>query len=90
MNAENYGPDMSTIPGPRSFSLVAPVALSEYFSVTLSLLNLLEKSLGRSKPATRLAKNSLRGTAPLLYTAKIQHRKFETNNLRKGIVRPYI
>ncbi len=30
-----------------------PVALPEYFSVTLSLLNLLEKSLGRSKPATR-------------------------------------
>jgi hypothetical protein len=33
---------------------VVTVALPEYFSVTLSLLNLLEKSLGRSKPATRL------------------------------------
>ncbi len=30
------------------------VALPEYFTVTLSLLNLLEKSLGRSKPATKL------------------------------------
>ncbi len=30
------------------------VALPDYFSVTLSLLNLLEKSMGRSKPATRL------------------------------------
>jgi hypothetical protein len=32
----------------------AAVALPEYFSITLSMLNLLEKSLGRSKPATRL------------------------------------
>ena len=30
------------------------VALPEYFSAALSLLNLLENSLGRSKPATRL------------------------------------
>jgi hypothetical protein len=30
------------------------VALPEYFSATLSLLNLLENSLGCSKPATRL------------------------------------
>ncbi len=30
------------------------VSLPEYFSVALSLLHLLEKSLGRSKPATRL------------------------------------
>jgi hypothetical protein len=30
------------------------VSLPEYFSAALSLLNLLENSLGRSKPATRL------------------------------------
>jgi hypothetical protein len=30
------------------------VALPEYFSAALSLLNLLENSLGCSKPATRL------------------------------------
>jgi hypothetical protein len=30
------------------------VSLPEYFSIALSLLNLLENSLGRSKPATRL------------------------------------
>jgi hypothetical protein len=34
--------------------IYAFVALPEYFSVTLSLLNLLEESLGRSKPATKL------------------------------------
>ncbi len=31
------------------FAFKGSVALPEYFSVTLSLLNLLEKSLGRSK-----------------------------------------
>jgi hypothetical protein len=35
-------------------SRIMVVALPEYFSVPLSLLNLLENSLGRSKPATRL------------------------------------
>jgi hypothetical protein len=30
------------------------VALPEYFSAALSLLNLLENNLGRSKPAIRL------------------------------------
>ncbi len=30
------------------------LSLPEYFSVTLSLLNLLEKSLGHSKPMTRI------------------------------------
>jgi hypothetical protein len=33
---------------------IAAVALQEYFSIALSLLNLLENSLGCSKPATRL------------------------------------
>jgi hypothetical protein len=32
------------------------VALPEYFSVAVSLLNLLEESLGHSKPATKLMK----------------------------------
>ncbi len=34
--------------------IITAVALPEYFSAALSLLNLLENSLGRSKPATRL------------------------------------
>jgi len=36
------------------FLLSLSVSLPEYFSAALSLLNLLENSLGRSKPATRL------------------------------------
>ena len=35
------------------FLLSLSVSLPEYFSAALSLLNLLENSLGRSKPATR-------------------------------------
>jgi hypothetical protein len=33
---------------------ISIVALPEYFSAALSLLNLMENNLGRSKPATRL------------------------------------
>jgi hypothetical protein len=47
-------PTSLTFHYPLPLTAFVAVALPEYFSVTLSLLNLLEKSLGCSKPATRL------------------------------------
>ncbi len=50
----------------QSFQKVL-VALPEYVSVTLSLLNLQEESLGRSKPATNLMQAHSHCVEILLY-----------------------
>jgi hypothetical protein len=57
---------------------IVSVALPEYFSAALGLLNLLENSLGHSKPATRLMQAQLHTVWKfLLYTSLTEQPSIE-------------